>query len=238
MLVLAPTAGVVQFHTVSDAYWLRTIMKRTLSIIVATFIAGGLWAQSIDLPAPQKTGGMPLMEALAKRSTTRAFDSQELSSRQLSSLLWAAFGINRPDGKRTAPSARDFQETDVYVLLKQGAYVYAAKSNRLDLVVPEDIRALGGTQTFVKDAPVTLVFVADLSKMGGGRNEDKQNTANIDVGYISQNVYLFCASEGLVTGARGMVDRAALGPKLKLRPDQMIVLAQSVGYPKREGAGK
>jgi nitroreductase len=207
-------------------------MKRTLSFFIAVFIAGSLLAQSIDLPAPQKTGGMPLMDALAKRSTARTFDFKELSPRQLSSLLWAAFGINRPDGKRTAPSAMNFQETDIYVLLKQGAYVYSAKSNKLELVVAEDIRALGGTQAFVKDAPVTLVFVADLSKMGGGTNEAKKNMANIDVGYISQNVYLFCASEGLVTGARMSVDRATLGPRLKLRPDQMIILAQSVGHPK------
>ena len=213
-------------------YTRNKIMKRTLSIFVAAFIAGSLFAQSIGLPAPQKTGGLPLMDALAKRSTARAFDSKELSLRQLSSLLWAAFGVNRADGKRTAPSAMNFQETDIYVLLKQGAYVYSAKSNKLDLVVAEDIRALGGVQAFVKDAPATLVFVADLSKMGNGSNADKTNTANIDVGYISQNVYLFCASEGLVTGARGMVDRAALGPRLKLRPDQLIVLAQSVGYPK------
>jgi nitroreductase len=207
-------------------------MKRTLFILAAAFIAGSLFAQSIDLPAPQKTGGMPLMETLAKRSTARAFASKDLTPQQLSSLLWAAFGINRPDGKRTAPSARDFQETDIYVLLKQGTYVYSAKSNKLDLVVAEDIRALGGTQAFVKDAPVTLIYVADLSKMGDGSNEDKKNTANIDVGYISQNVYLFCASEGLVTGARGSVDRATLGPKLKLRPNQTIILAQSAGYPK------
>jgi nitroreductase len=207
-------------------------MKRTSFFLLALFVTGGLFAQPLDLPAPQKSGGMPLMEALAKRSTARAFDSKELSSQQLSSLLWAAFGINRPDGKRTAPSARNFQETDIYALLKQGAYVYAANSNRLDLVVAEDLRALGGTQAFVKDAPVTLVFVADLAKMSKGSSEDKKHLANIDVGYISQNVYLFCASEGLVTGARAMVDRAALGPKLKLRPDQMIVLAQSVGYPK------
>jgi nitroreductase len=207
-------------------------MKRTLSIFVAAFIAGSLLAQSVDLPAPQKTGGLPLMDALAKRSTARAFDSKELSPRQLSSLFWAAFGINRPDGKRTAPSAMNFQETDIYVLLKQGTYVYSAKSNKLDLVVAEDIRALGGTQAFVKDAPVTLVFVADLSKMGKGNDENKKNMANIDVGYISQNVYLFCASEGLVTGARMSVDKVALGPRLKLRPDQIIILAQSVGYPK------
>jgi len=202
-------------------------MKRTLSIFAAAFIAGSLLAQSIDLPAPQKTGGLPLMDALAKRSTARAFDSKELSPQQLSSLLWAAFGINRLDGKRTAPSAMNCQETDIYVLLKQGAFVYSARSNKLDLVVAEDIRAQGGTQAFVTNAPVTLIFVADLAKMGKGSDDNKKNTANIDVGYISQNVYLFCASEGLVTGARGSVDRATLGPRLKLRPDQMIILAQS-----------
>ncbi len=207
-------------------------MKLKLSILLAAFLAGNLLAQSIQLPPPQKTGGMPLMEALAKRSTSRAFATNELSSQQISSLLWAAFGINRPDGKRTAPSASNHLETDIYVLLKSGAYVYSAASNQLDLVVAEDIRALGGTQAFVKDAPVTLVFVADLAKMGAGSDDNKKNTANIDVGYISQNVYLFCASEGLVTGARGSVDRTALGPRLKLRPDQMIILAQSVGYPK------
>jgi len=207
-------------------------MKRTLYLSIATLIAGRLFAQDINLPAPQKSGGMPLMEALAKRSTSRAFDSKDLSDQQLSSLLWAAFGINRPDGKRTAPSANNKQATDVYVLLKQGAYVYDAKSNTLALVLAEDIRKLGGTQAFATNAPVILIFVADFSKMGNASDEAKKNTANINVGYISQSVYLFCVSEGLVTGARGSVDRKALGPKLKLRPDQMIVLAQSVGYAK------
>jgi nitroreductase len=206
-------------------------MKLKLSIVLTAFLAGNLLAESIQLPPPQKTGGMLLMEALAKRSTSRAFATNELSSQQISSLLWAAFGINRPDGKRTAPSAMNFQETDIYVLLKSGAYVYSAASNQLSQVVAEDIRALGGIQTFVKDAPVTLVFVADLAK-SGGNNEGNRNFASIDAGYISQNVYLFCASEGLATGARALVDQKALGEKLKLRPDQLIVLAQSVGYPK------
>jgi len=208
-------------------------MKRTLILIVAGFITGTVLAQNLDLPAPQKSGGMPLMDALAKRATARAFNpARELSSQQLANLLWACDGISRPDGKRTAPSAMNRQETDIYVLLKSGVYVYNAPSNRLDQVSPEDMRALGGTQAFVKDAPVTLVFVADLAKMGDGSKEGKMNTANVDVGYISQNAYLYCASEGLATGARGSVDRAALGPKLKLRPDQAIILAQSIGYPK------
>jgi nitroreductase len=205
-------------------------MKMKLSILLAAFLAGNLLAQSIALPPPQKTGGMPLMEALSKRATGRSFATNDLSPQQISSLLWAAFGINRPDGRRTAPSAMNFQETDIYILLKSGAYVYSAASNQLNQVVADDIRALGGTQSFVKDAPVTLVFVADLAKCGN--NEGGRNTANVDVGYISQNVYLFCASEGLATGARGSVDRKALGEKLKLRPDQLIVLGQSVGYRK------
>lgn len=209
-----------------------TQMKRSLYLLAATFLAGSLLAQDMKLPAPQKSGGMPLMEALAKRSTARAFDSRDLSNEQLSSLLWASFGINRPDGKRTAPSANNKQATDTYVLLKQGAYVYDANSNKLALVSADDIRVLGGTQAFATNAPVILIFVADLSKMGNGSDEAKKNTANVNVGYVSQNAYLYCASEGLVTGARGSVDRAALGPKLKLRPEQLIVLAQSVGFPR------
>jgi nitroreductase len=210
----------------------RTQMKRSLYLLAATFLAGSLLAQDMKLPAPQKSGGMPLMEALAKRSTARAFDSRDLSNEQLSSLLWASFGFYRPDGKRTAPSANNKQATDIYVLLKQGAYVYDASSNKLALVSADDIRVLGGTQAFATNAPVILIFVADLSKMGNGSDEAKKNTANVNVGYVSQNAYLYCASEGLVTGARGSVDRAALGPKLKLRPEQLILLAQSVGFPR------
>ena len=141
------------------------------------------------------------------------------------------FGINRPDGKRTAPSAKNCQETDLYVILKQGAYLYDAKSNQLSLIVKGDLRSLAGTQAFATNAPVTLVFVADFAKMEKWTVEEKKDFADIDVGYISQNAYLFCASEGLVTGVRASVDRKALGVALKLRPDQMIVLAQSVGYP-------
>jgi SagB-type dehydrogenase family enzyme len=208
-------------------------MKGSLYFAMAALMAGALCAQNINLPAPQKLGGMPLMEALAKRSTTRDFATRELSAQQLSSLLWACFGINRPDGKRTAPSAKNCQETDIYVILKSGTYVYDAKSNQLDLVMKGDLRSLAGTQAFATNAPATLVFVADLAKMGTWSNEEKKRFANIDVGYLSQNAYLFCASEGLVTGARASVDQKALGTKLKLRRDQAIILAQSVGYAKR-----
>jgi nitroreductase len=210
---------------------LRLIMKRTFGLLFTAFALCNLWAQDLNLCAPQKSGGMPILDALSKRATARSFDSRDLSDQQLSTLLWASFGINRPDGKRTAPSANNKQATDIYVLLKKGAYIYAAASNRLSLVVAEDVRKLGGTQAFATNAPVILIYVADLARMGGSSNEAKMNMANINVGYISQNTYLYCASEGLATGARASVDRQALGAKLNLRPDQAIILAQSVGFP-------
>jgi hypothetical protein len=113
----------------------------------------------------------------------------------------------------------------------QDAHLYDAQANQLKLVSSEDIRGLSGTQAFAKDAPVTLVFVANLAKISGPL-ENQKNTANIDVGYISQNTYRYCASEGLATGARGSADRAPLGTSLKLGEYQLIILAQSVGYPK------
>jgi len=206
-------------------------MKKYYILFIALFTYNFLIAQTIELPAPQKTGGMPLMEALAKRATVRAFDTTDISIQQLSNLLWASFGINRADGKRTAPSAMNYQEIDIYVLLKTGAYVYDAKDNKLILVTPEDLRSQAINKPFSL-APVQLVFIADLSKEGNGPVESKLNTANIDCGYISQNTYLFCTSEGLVTGARGTVNRDPLVAKLKLRADQKILLAHSVGFPK------
>jgi hypothetical protein len=135
------------------------------SVLLAALLASTVCAQNLDLPTPQKTGGLPLMDALAKRSSARVFAAKELSPQQLSSLLWACYGINRPDGKRTAPSAKNNQETDLYVILKQGAYVYDAKANKLELAASGDLRALAGTQDFATNAPVTLVFVADQAKM-------------------------------------------------------------------------
>jgi hypothetical protein len=208
-------------------------MKKLTSVLLTALLAGKLFSQTIDLPAPQKTGGMPLMEALSKRATIREFGTKELSRQQLSNLLWAAFGINRPDGKRTAPSTRDFQGTDLYVLLKQGVYLYDAKNNKLNRVSTEDLRAEGTTQTSVADAPVAILLVADLSKLGNGNKQEKMYTAGIDAGYISQNIYLYCASESLVTGARGSIDRSLLSSKLNLRSDQSIIIAHSVGYPKK-----
>jgi SagB-type dehydrogenase family enzyme len=188
----------------------------------------------IPLVAPQTTGGKPLMQALKERATSRAFSAEKLPGQMLSNLLWAAFGINRPEsGRRTAPSAQNWQEIDVYVVAADGASTYDAKSHALVPVLPEDVRTLTGSQPFVKDAPVTLVFVADYSRMGKATQDQKDMYAPADAGYISQNVYLFCASEGLATVVRAGMDRTALAKALKLRPEQRIILAQSVGYPKK-----
>ncbi len=206
-----------------------------LAALCAFASATQLSAQDIALPAPQKTGGIPVRDALAKRSTSRNFDpARELTAQQLSNLLWAAWGINRDDGKRTAPSARNYQETSLYVLLKTGAYRYDAKTNALVLVAAGDKREAGGSQPFVKDAPVTLLIVADFSKMGkGGDTPANREMAAVSAGCIAQNVYLHCASEGLITGIRAMVDRPKAAAALSLKPAQHIVIAESVGYAKK-----
>ena len=170
---------------------------------------------------------MPLMQALKERHSTRQFSSQTLSPQTLSNLLWAGFGINRPDGHRTAPSAMNWQEVDIYVATPSGVYVYDAKANALQPVVEGDLRAVTGVQPFVKDAAVDLVYVADTART----RPNELETSAMDTGFIAQNVYLFCASEGLAAVVRGSVDKAAVAKAFKLRPEQRVMLAQSVGYP-------
>lgn len=187
----------------------------------------------IKLPAPQTNGGKPLMQALKDRKTGRDFGGKKISLQTLSDMLWAAFGINRPaTGGRTAPSAMNMQEIDVYAALPDGLYRYDAKQNTLILVLPEDIRAFTGGQPFVKDAPVNLIYVADLSKSGGMAEKDMDVYSAADAGFISQNVYLYCSSAGLSTVVRGYVDKPALEKKMNLRKNQKVIFAQTVGYPK------
>ena len=207
-------------------------MKTFRILFISLFTASLLVGQTLELPAPQKTGGMPLMEALSKRVTVRSFDTTDISMQQLSGLLWASFGVSRPDGRRTAPSANNKQEVDIYVLLRNGAYLYDAQNNALVRVSPEDLRSQAADKQFA-DAPVQLIFIADLSKRGDNTEEGKMRMAYIDCGYISQNTYLYCASEGLVTGARATVNRDPLVSKLRLTSDQRILLAHSVGRPKQ-----
>jgi len=208
-------------------------MKK-LAIIFLFASATSLLAQDLKpvvLPPPQTDGGRPLMQVLKERKTTRDFAPDKLPTQVLSNLLWAAFGVNRPDGRRTAPSAMNWQEIDVYVATSDGLFLYNAKANRLELILAQDIRSATGTQPFVGIAPLNLVYVADTSKTGSTPDSDLY--AGADAGFISQNVYLFCASENLATVVRGSVYRAALAKVMKLRPEQKILLAQTVGYPKK-----
>jgi SagB-type dehydrogenase family enzyme len=201
-------------------------------LLSASMAGSGPHLQPVVLPPPQTDGGRPLMQVLRERKSDRQFSPQQLPPQILSNLLWAAFGINRGDsGKRTAPSASNRQEIDVYVATGAGLFLYNAKPHALEPVRAEDIRAATGRQDFVRDAPVNLIFVADFSRMGQGPLEDKILYAAADAGFISQNVYLYCASEGLATVVRGSIDRPALAAVMELRPEQRVILAQSVGYP-------
>jgi len=187
----------------------------------------------IQLPKPQTDGGRPLMQLLKERKSVRKFSLEKIPLQVLSNLLWAAFGMTRPDGKRTAPSARNWQETDIYVASEDGLYLYDAKGHILLPILKDDIRVMTGTQPYVKDAPINLVYVADYAKAGTSPMEQKDLWTACDTGFIAQNVYLYCTSEGLSTVVRGLVDKPALAKAMKLRPDQKIILTQSVGYPKK-----
>lgn len=214
----------------------RGSVLRCLCLVMMAFpaLVAAQQLKSVELPAPQTTGGMPLMQALKARHSTREFSPRELPLQLLSNLLWAAFGVNRPEsGKRTAPSAMNWQETDIYVAMADGLYVYDAKENRLNQVLAEDVRAATGTQSYVGEAPVNLVYVADLNKIGRTSAGDQALYNGADTGVIAQNVYLFCASEGLGVVVRGSINRPALAKTMKLRADQKIILAQTVGYPRQ-----
>lgn len=195
-------------------------------------MTNNLYSQDIQLPEPVKTGGKPLMEALNERKTDRNFSDRELSEQTLSDLLWAAWGFNR-DSKRTAPSSRNRQEIDVYVSLKTGLYLYDAANNLLKQISDKDIRKSTGVlvQPFVGKAPVNLIYVCNKSKVKGKSDEELIATTFANTGFIAQNVYLFCASENLITVVRGMVDRDKLAEKMNLTSDQVVTYAQTVGYP-------
>jgi len=186
----------------------------------------------IPLPAPQTEGGKPLMQALQQRRTTRDLKPDKLPAQVLANLLWAGFGINRPEtGHRTAPSAMNSQEMELYVALPEGLYVYDAKPHQLKPVLGRDLRAKTSGQPFATNASVVLIYVADLPRLTRTKPDQRPFYAGIDTGCISQNVYLYCASAGLATVVYDL-DRAPLAAAMNLRPDQKIILAQAVGYPK------
>ena len=186
-----------------------------------------------NLPSPSPDAAGSLFSALKNRRSTRDFSPKKLPDQILSDLLWAAFGVNRPDsGKRTAPSAKNQQEIDLYVATAEGLYLYDAKPHQLIQLSAEDIRSFCGMQGFVANAPVNIVYVADFARMDNMSDENKVLYSAADTGFIGQNVYLFCAVCGLATVVRGWVNRSSLAEKMALKKDQRIILSQTVGYPK------
>jgi len=194
--------------------------------------ATGDSAPAIALPAPERHGGVPLMEALAQRHSTREFSPEPLSLPLLSGLLWAAYGVNRKDGGRTAPSALNAQEIDVFVALPSGAYRYDAAAHELRLVATSDLRRVTGYQDFVDEAPMDLVYVADHARMHLVPVGQRESYASVAAGAIAQNVYLFAAGNGLATVLRAWIDRTAIADALGLTHDRQVLLSQTVGYPR------
>ncbi len=216
---------------------MKTAFLISFLMVNSLFFFSG--AQDIALPAPDKTGGKPLMQALNERQTTRTFTTEALSARQLSDILWAAWGYNRAaDKKRTAPSSRNVQEIDMYVVMASGLYLYDAEAHGLKQIHNRDIRAVCGTQDFVATAPVNLVYVADMGKMNKKEGEEIKEaellSSYANTGFIAQNVYLCCASLDLGCVIRGLVPRDKLAPEMGLRSNQAIILSQTIGVPVKE----
>ncbi len=217
------------------------LKKKTLMAIIITTVMlicplAGFTEdlKPIKLVKPQMDSGRMLMHVLKDRKSTRQFSPRKLPIRVLSTLLWSACGVNRPlSGGRTVPSPHKWYVIDIYVATADGVYLYDPLQHLLKQITKQDVRGLTGSQTFVRDAPVNLIYVSDLLKMPETNHEQKNFYSAVSTGFISQNVYLYCASEGLATVVRATVDRAPLAKAMKLRDDQMIVLTQTVGYPKK-----
>jgi nitroreductase len=188
--------------------------------------------KTMTLPQPKMSGGMPLMQALKLRRSTRAYTDRPLPAQVLSDLLWAAFGINRPSGDRTAPYWRHIMVIDVYAAMAGGVWRYDPKTHALRRHSPDDIRALTGMQDFVGGAPLNLIYVAHGERMHDVSPADRRLFASVDAGFIGQNVYLFCASEGLGSVFRGAVPYKKLEKAMHLPAEQFVTFCQTVGYPK------
>ena len=185
------------------------------------------------LPAPRSYDGRPLMTTLWARRSSREYSELALEPQVLSDLLWAAYGINRRGAhERTAPFWHHRMVIDVYAAMANGVWLYDPGSHSLILHQTRDIRAQTGTQDFVGTAPVNLIYVAHGERMSELLAAERRLYASVDTAFIGQNVYLFCASEGLATVFRGAVDTEALGRTLGLDLDQFVTFAQTVGYPR------
>lgn len=209
--------------------WRKFITSIALLMLLAVFDTR---AELIPLSPPSMNGGMPLLDALAARKSQRAFATRPLADETLSTLLWAAFGVNRPEeGKRTAPSAMNAREIDIYLARADGLFLYEPEPHHLVRLSAEDIRDATGRQAFVRDAPLVLVYVADMDRMRAPDEALRVFYSAVNTGYISQNVYLYCAANELATVVLGWVDKPALARRMGLLPNQRVILSQPVGYP-------
>ena len=212
-------------------------MRQFFLVIAVSLGSLAIYAQegNLKLPAPAKEGGMPLMQALNERQTIRAYTEEALSMQQVSNVLWAAVGVNRPQSgnRRTSPTARNAQEIEVYAFLASGVYYYDALRHELTLVKAGDHRTDAARQEFAQKAPLVLVFVANYDRFGDrGDAESNALYGATDAGFASQNVYLYCASEGLGTVVLGNIDREKIAETLSLKNGKAI-LSQSVGKVKK-----
>lgn len=188
--------------------------------------------KNLKLPEPDKTGGMPLMKALSERSSNREFVAgKEIPLQMLSELLWAADGVNRPEnGKRTAPSAMNWQEMRLYIFTADAVYLYDPGNHGIFFKCDGNHMKETGQQGFVEDASINIIFVSDFSKMKNAEPEDKMRFAAFHAGAISQNISLFCAASNLNTVVRGLYDEQKLRELLRLQDDEKIIMAQSIGF--------
>jgi nitroreductase len=188
--------------------------------------------QPIELPPPRADFGTSLAQALKRRRSTREFASRPLSPLVLSELLWSAYGVNRPITKdRTAPSWRHARETEIFAAMRDGVWRYDPIAHRLVPHLAGDVREQTGVQDFVGSAPLNRVYVSNAEHLSGVSRDEQHRVAAADTGFIGQNVYLYCASEGLACVFRGSLDQARLAHTLRLAETQFITFAQTVGYP-------
>jgi len=188
-------------------------------------------AKAFSLPSPQFSNPFPLMQALQERHSSREFQPDELPVALITAVLWAGFGVNRTDGKRTAPSANNVRDIDIYLITGKGLFRYEADNRSLTGLLPGDLRGYAGMQGYNLVAPLILVYVSDYSRLGMASDEERVQWSWAHSGCIAQNVYLACAALGLATVVRSSFDHLELGSRMELNPNQHITLVQTLGYP-------
>ncbi len=206
------------------------------TIVFALFMtaASAQVMSTIKLPPPALNPDKPLMEALKQRQSGREYSGMMLTPQDLSNILWSANGINRPEsGKRTSPSAKNAQDIDIYAVMKDGTFLYDASKHELMLIASGDHSIDAGMQPYVASAPLNLMYVSDLAKFEFMKErEDKLIAAAVDAGHCSQNVYLYCAAANLSVVTRMSIQKKKMAEILNLRPQQYIVIGQTIGHPK------